>query len=136
MKLRFGLWLLVYAMALLALVVFARHLIGPAEAHHWYTNQRNVKGSSCCSGTDCAPVPISADWVQPSRDGYRVTLTLEQARTINPDSQFPMDVTVPWAHVMAPPPEAARDSIPALYHLCIAAGVPNLVYCLFAVPGL
>lgn len=106
-----------------------------AQAHEWYSNLRNPKGSSCCSGNDCAPVPLDADWVQPTRDGYRVTLTLDQAKTINPDAQYSVNAVVPWSQVMAPPPEASHSEL-ALYHLCIAAYSPNTIYCLFAVPGL
>lgn len=125
---------------LIALVVIAMLVIAEmAQAHDWYKDLRSPKGSSCCSGNDCAPVPIDADWVQPTKDGYRVTLSKEQAQTINPDAQYPFNAVVPWSQVMAPPPKAMAEmngKPPALYHLCIAAYSPNTVYCLFAVPGL
>lgn len=130
-------WALAASLAIIILLLLGK--FAGAEAHDWYKDLRNPKGSSCCSGTDCAPVPLDADWVRPTRDGYRVTLTVEQARTINPDAQYPFNAMVPWSQVMAPPPKAMtemRGEPPALYHLCIAAYSPNTIYCLFAVPDL
>jgi len=125
---------LLYIVAIFAMLIFGHHT--GAMAHHWYSNQHNSKGRSCCSGNDCAAVPLDADWVQPTKAGYRVVLSVEQAQTINPNATFSMDVVVPYDEVLAPPPEAAKDSIPALYYLCIAAGAPNTVYCLFAAPSI
>lgn len=112
--------------------------VQPSHAHDWYKDLHNSTGGSCCSGNDCAPVPLDAEWVNPTPDGYHVTLTVEQAKLINPEASTSINVVVPYSKVMSPPLKAMeemRNQKPALYHLCIAPRV-NIVYCLFAVPGL
>lgn len=126
---RFWLWVLAYGLMLLALVVFAKQIIGPAEAHEWYTD------TGCCGGTDCAAVPIEADWVRPGKDGYRVVLTKEQARQINPNAGFAVDELIPWhSNKLKDFPANVRITSPAVYHLCIPASYSG-VYCLFVVPS-
>ena len=124
-------WLLVYGLALLALVVMARHLIGQAKAHEWYAR------TNCCNGKDCAPVPLDAGWVVLEEHGYQITLTLEQAKLVNPDSSVPINAFIPWRDVRVKSPPALRPGETygeTIYHLCIAANSNN-VRCLFVVPG-
>lgn len=57
--------------ALLALALIAWALIAPAQVDHfgpdhWYD-------ASCCSGRDCAPIPMRAVTITP--EGYHVRLT-------------------------------------------------------------
>lgn len=132
MKPRFWLWLLVYTMALLALIVMARYAIGPAEAHSWYSR------TNCCSGNDCAEVPLDAGWVAMEEHGYQITLTLEQAKLVNPNATVARSVFIPWHNTRIKVPPVLRPGEtygPAIYHLCIPAN-SNGVYCLFVVPGI
>lgn len=99
----------------------------PSHAHEWYKN------TGCCSGSDCAAVPLDADWVQPTKGGYQVDLTAEQAALINPEAHLPVHEFIEGTRVRMPPAKAMGD--PALYHLCIPSGFSG-VYCLFVVPGM
>src|SRR5262245_43183618 len=73
-----------------------------AEAHDWYSSTNDpVFQSSCCGGHDCAP--IDPAWVSEVGDGYRLTMTADQARTVNPAAQAPVDALVPWSRIQSPP---------------------------------
>lgn len=92
-----------------------------------------VTNLGCCGGNDCAPVPLDAEFVQPTVEGYRVTLTLEQARLFNKGAMLPIDEIVPWNRVMV----IGTDIVPytgkpAFYHICIYF---SKLRCLFASPG-
>lgn len=105
-----------------------------AFAHESYTGRNDpVTTLGCCGGSDCAPVPLDADYVQPVKEGYRVTLTVEQAQHFNKYASQPIDVVVPWRRVMVIG-TTLKPYIgqPALYHICI---VTNQLRCLFATPG-
>lgn len=126
---------------LIAGILFAMFISNrPAQAHDWYTGIHDpVTGGSCCGGSDCGPVPLDADWVQPTATGYHVKMTMEETRTINPNSNHPLDTIIPYARALAPPSTAKGP--PALYHICIEAyHGPEInsggVFCLFAVPGI
>ena len=69
--------------------------------------------------------------------GYRVTMTLEQAKTINPKATVAIDVFIPYTNgrIKVPPPLLPGETYgDAAYHLCIPPSY-NGVYCLFIVPG-
>lgn len=103
-------------------------------AHESYTGRNDpVTTLGCCGGSDCAPVPLTADWVQPVKEGYRVTLTVEQAQHFNKYASRPIDVVVPYSRVMVIGTVLKPyTGPPALYHICI---VTNQLRCLFATPG-
>lgn len=77
-------------------------LAWPAGAHDWYTKRHDpVFGWHCCGGNDCAPLKISKSNVTAEREGYRVRLSVDEARAINPYAKWPIDALVPWARVQA-----------------------------------
>ena len=100
---------------ILALGAMLMWFAATAEAHGHYTGRTDpVTGNGCCGGNDCAPVPLAANWVRPVADGFQVTLTVEQARAVNPNAELPINVIVPWSRVMT-----LTGGPPAIYHLCI-----------------
>jgi hypothetical protein len=103
----------------------------PAEAHSWYAR------TNCCNGTDCAPVPLDSGWVTIVPHGYQVTLTLEQAKLVNPNAKFAINVFIPEKNtrVKVPPILKPGETYgPHMYHLCIPANYVG-VHCLFVVGG-
>jgi hypothetical protein len=73
-------------------------LAGTAQAHEMYTNTKDpVSGYGCCGGNDCAAIP--ADWIEPTPDGYRLKLTLEQARKVNANAVSAVDAIIPWSRI-------------------------------------
>lgn len=103
----------------------------PAHAHDWYSSAKDpIYSSSCCGGHDCAP--INAEWVREVPEGYRVTMTTEQAQTINPSAAAPVDAVVPWSRVQSPP------KADHLFYACIYDRDRTLprrgVICFFATP--
>lgn len=110
------------------------HLATKVEAHESYTGRNDpVTTLGCCGGDDCAPIPLDVDWVRPVAEGYRVTLTVEQAMTINKHVTQPIDVIIPWNRAMSIETSKVKYSgPPAIYHICI---VTNQVRCLFAAPS-
>jgi hypothetical protein len=118
------------ALALLCLFVVLR-MSPPAAAHSWYTDTNDpMTGMRCCGGHDCAP--ISSEWVQEVKGGYRLVMTLEQARTVNKAAQYPVDTIIPYARVQSPPENAEGSE----FYACISATTPNQVYCFFATPSM
>lgn len=102
-----------------------------ALAHDWYSSTSDpVYQSSCCGGHDCAPVDPS--WVSEVREGYRLTMTLDQARRVNPAAAAPVDAVVPWSRIQSPP------NADHLFYACIydrdRAAPRNGVICFFATP--
>jgi hypothetical protein len=100
-------------------------------AHDWYSSTSDpVYQSNCCGGHDCAPVDPA--WVSEQREGYRLTMTLDQARTVNPSAQAPVDAVVPWSRIQSPP------NADHMYYACIYErdrGAPRHgVICFFATP--
>ena len=105
----------------------------PAFAHSWYSDSKDpVNGTPCCGGHDCAPFPfVVGKNIFPTNEGYRIVLTVEEAKTINPYSTEPIDAVVIW--------ERVQDSIDGQFHICIS---PNFrltptfgIYCFFAPPN-
>jgi hypothetical protein len=118
---------LLIAIAVTALLV----LTETASAHSWYTR------TNCCNGNDCAEVPADAGWVVMERHGYQITLTLEQAKLVNPEATVPINAFIPWrdGRIKVPPVLKPGETYGGtIYHLCIAAHA-NSVRCLFVVPG-
>jgi hypothetical protein len=71
-------------------------------AHDWYGSTSDpVYQSNCCGGHDCAPVDPA--WVSEVSEGYRLTMTADQARTVNPSAAFPVDAVIPWSRIQSPP---------------------------------
>lgn len=103
-----------------------------ARAHSWYSEKVDpVFKNACCGGTDCAKLDIVPGVLQAVPEGYRITLTLEQTRKINPWSMFPLDAVIAW--------ERVQPSEDGNYHLCIAPTMRNDskqgVFCFFAPPS-
>ena len=104
----------------------------PAFAHDWYSGHHDpVYRWSCCGGHDCATWTIRKGSIKAEATGYRVTLTLDEARAINPYSMYPVDALVVWNRV-----QASEDGN---FHLCIMASNRTTesggIYCLFAPPS-
>lgn len=104
---------------------------GIATAHDWYSSTSDpVFQSNCCGGHDCAPVDSS--WVSETRDGYRLTMTVDQARTVNPMASVPVDAVVPWSRIQSPP-QAEHQFYACIYDRDRSA--PRFgVICFFATP--
>jgi hypothetical protein len=99
-----------------------------------YSDKKTPTGGLCCGGTDCAPLLIEPGVLSAEEDGYRVTLTLEQARKINPYVTRGTSFVVPWDQV--------QPSWDTRFHLCIpneprgeAYAPPRMFYCFFAPPN-
>ena len=104
----------------------------PAAAHDWYTDRRDpVYRWGCCGGDDCATWKIRPGSITAEPTGYRVRLTLPEARAINPYSQAPIDGLVVWPRV--------QPSEDGNWHLCIMPSNRTTesggIYCLFAPPS-
>jgi hypothetical protein len=102
-----------------------------ALAHDWYSSTSDpVYQSSCCGGHDCAPVDPA--WVSEVSEGYRLTMTADQARSVNPAAQAAVDAVIPWSRIQSPP------KADHLFYACIydrdRAPPRNGVICFFATP--
>lgn len=86
----------------------------PALAHSWYSKKRDpiYSATTCCGGTDCAPLPSSAITYTPDGE-LRVVLTLEQAKMINPLRSEPFDAVIPFDRI-----QTSEDGRP---HICLMA---------------
>lgn len=124
----------------LALAVLLFSLLIPAKtwAHDWYVGKRDpVTGGGCCTTAatdgygDCAQLVIEPGVLTGVAEGYRLRLTEEQARRINPLRQGPVDTVIPWDRV-----QASHDGN---FHLCIPSReAPNMAadfYCFWAPPN-
>lgn len=99
----------------LAVLIFST---GAVQAHEWYSKRRDpvYNYTTCCGGSDCAPLPQSAIKVTP--DGLRVTLSLAEARLINPHRSEPFDELIPFDRI--------QDSEDGKPHICLMNS--NLAY--------
>ena len=102
-------------------------------AHDWYSSTADpLYSSNCCGGHDCAPVDPA--WVRETKEGYRLTMTADQARTVNPAAVTPIDAVIPWSRVQAPPEN--KDGKP--FYACIydrdRSPPRNGVICFFSTP--
>jgi hypothetical protein len=102
-----------------------------ALAHSWYSQKRDpiFSTTTCCGGTDCRELPAHA--IHPSPDGsIRVTLTLEEAKLINPNRDEPFDEIIPFERI-----QVSEDGSP---HICL---MPRKTddrqgfYCIFLPPN-
>lgn len=102
----------------------------PAEAHSWYSEKSDpVTKKGCCGKSDCHEIAITPENYTPEADGFRIRLTVEQAKIINPGRLEPLDIFVPF--------ERVQPSEDGNFHLCIPRfnGVTyGDFYCFFA-PG-
>lgn len=96
----------------LACIVLAM-TIGFADAHSWYSQRRDpiFNATTCCGGTDCAPLPSHA--MQFTPDGLRVVLTLAEAKAINPARVEAFDELIPFDRI-----QVSEDGRP---HICLMA---------------
>lgn len=104
----------------------------PSRAHDWYSEKRDpVHRWGCCGGHDCATWKLRPGSISAEPTGYRVTLTLAEARAINPSATAGIDAIVVWPRV-----QASEDGN---WHLCLMpySRTPESggVFCLFAPPS-
>src|SRR5690348_1421085 len=96
----FGFWL---GFIILVLIIVGIGVIAGARnalSHDWYGSTNDpVFQSNCCGGHDCAPV--DPGWISETKEGFHLAMTLEQARTVNPATQFPVDAIIPWNRVQS-----------------------------------
>ena len=129
MKARLYIAYVIVLFALLLALVFGR----TAQAHSWYSEKVDpVYKQSCCGGSDCAAWKIEPGELTAEATGYRVRLSLEKSKTINPYSMEPIDALVIWDRV--------HPSEDGNWHLCIMtkmrANERGGIYCLFAPPNI
>ena len=87
-------------------------LIAPVYAHSWYGERRDpiFNQTSCCGGLDCAPMPAHAISITPNGH-LRVTLTVEEARRINPIRRYGFDKIISFERI-----QISEDGTP---HICL-----------------
>lgn len=84
----------------------------PALAHDEYTGKTDpYTTSSCCGGHDCDALEVEPGMLTGEEDGYRLRLTEEQARKINPQRKGAVDTFIPRNRI--------QPSWTGEYHLCI-----------------
>jgi hypothetical protein len=104
-----------------------------ASAHEWYGKRRDpiYSQTTCCGGTDCAPLPAHAISITPEGN-LRITLTVEEARAINPVRRYGFDRVIQFERI-----QNSEDGTP---HICLMAhdleGDPREgYYCVFLPMG-
>jgi hypothetical protein len=120
------------ALLCLAMIVL---LVTQAQAHSWYSQKRDPifgKMTSCCGGTDCAPLDVKFIDFSDAR-GIRVTLTEEQARAINYLRRTAFDEFIDYARI--------QDSEDNQWHICLMGDTVSSdprrgYYCIFAPRGM
>lgn len=81
-----------------------------AGAHEWYSSTTDpVTRGGCCGGSDCNVLPDGS--VTEVQGGYRVELTLDQAKAINPKAESGIGAFVPR--------ERFQPSPDSKFHACI-----------------
>jgi hypothetical protein len=119
--------------ALTAVLIVLPSLSLTANAHDWYVGRNDpVTGGSCCTTTnadgygDCARLQVDPGVLEPIPEGYRLRLTVEQARKINPLRTLPVDTIIPE--------ERIQPSQDGNFHVCIP-GYPGALrydfFCFF-----
>jgi hypothetical protein len=116
--------------ALVAAFVFLVPVVS-AFSHEWYSQRRDpiFNGTTRCGGFDCAPLPAGSISYTPGGD-LRVTLSLEQARLINPGRIEPFDAVIPFERI-----QTAEDGQP---HICLmrhSFDDRQGFYCIFLPPN-
>jgi len=104
-----------------------------AHAHAWYSLKRDpiYNATTCCGGQDCAPLPPHAISITPDGN-LRITLTVEEARAINPVRRYGFDRIIQFERI-----QNSEDGTP---HICLMAhdleGDPREgYYCVFLPMG-
>lgn len=123
------------AFAMLCLLAIGVLLLNakPASAHEWYSEKKDpIFKHSCCGGTDCAQLIVTSTTVSAEPEGFRIRLTLEETRKINPYSVAPIDAIVTWDRV--------QPSEDGNWHICIMThhrdNARGGIYCLFQPPSI
>jgi len=105
---------------------------GMAWSHSWYGKYRDpiYNSTTCCGGSDCAPLPEHAIRVTPL--GLRVTLTAEEANAINPNRHEPFDMLINFDRLLQ-----SEDGKP---HICLQPTQNEFdlrqgYYCIFLPPN-
>lgn len=111
-------------------------LLSPANAHDIYVGTTDpVTHGICCTTSehdgygDCDQLVLEPGVLTGEVGGYRLRLTVEQARRINPMRTVPVDTFIPDSRV--------QQSMDGNYHLCLPAyTLPNRgdFFCFFQ-PG-
>jgi hypothetical protein len=85
-----------------------------AEAHSWYSERRDpiYNATTCCGGQDCSPIPPHAISITPDGN-LRITLTVEEARRINPVRRYGFDKVIQFERI-----QNSEDGTP---HICLMA---------------
>lgn len=94
----------------MTLVVFAL-FPSPSQAHEWYGKRRDpiFNSTTCCGGSDCAPLPAHA--LRNTPQGLFISLTLEEAKKINPARTQPFSVLINYDRI-----QVSEDGRP---HICL-----------------
>ena len=127
-------WCLYWSLLIIAYIVISSFVVKSAQSHSWYGGTNDpVYNSGCCGGSDCAPV--DPGWVYDHPQGFRLVMTLEQAKTVNPSATAPVDAIIPWNRVQNPPHGHAGES---QFQACIyptdRSAPRGGVICFFATP--
>ncbi len=107
-------------------------LSSAANAHEWYARHRDpiFNKTTCCGGTDCAPLPESAISITPNGD-LHVFLSLAQAKLINPARTEAFDEIIPFVRI-----QQSEDGRP---HICLQTenhqNHMQGFYCIFLPPA-
>lgn len=112
---------------------------GAALAHEPYTGKIDpVFRNGCCGGEDCAVLKVEPGMIEGEADGYRIRMTAEQAKAINPYRKAAVDTLIIW--------ERVQPSWDGNYHICLRTYDPALpfdggndprgsAYCFWAPPN-
>jgi len=105
----------------------------PAMAHSWYSDRRDpvFNATSCCGNSDCAPIPPHAMSITPDGD-LRVTLTVEEARRINPMRRYGFDQVISYDRIQMSEDGTAHI---CLIHVDIPGDQRDGYYCIFLPPA-
>lgn len=96
----------------LLLLAFA----SPAAAHDWYSTETDpVTFSRCCGNHDCAPLKIEPGMIEAVEEGYRLRLSVEQAKAINPNRTQRVDTIVEWDRIQPSPDGNWHVCLPNYY---------------------
>jgi len=105
-------------------------LIEPLYAHQWYSKRRDpiYSYTTCCGGSDCAPLPQHSMTITPDGN-LRVTLSLDEARLINPGRIEPFDEIIPHERI-----QIAEDGRPHICLMRLKRDERQGFYCIFLPP--
>ena len=118
-------------MRLPAAIVAIMAVTSPTQAHDWYSDRHDpVFRNACCGGTDCAPLDVKFVTIEDA--GFRVRMTADQGKAINPYRWTDVDALIEWDRV-----QVSEDG---RYHIClkptnIPSDTHHGVWCFFAPPS-